>query len=515
MLISNTIWSTVLFAATVNSARILGVFLLPSISHQFVFRALTLELARRGHELVVITTDPVFHKTRPPYNITEIDVSFIYENFRKIQNVLYQAETIIAVDIYKMFLELYIEEMKHPDVEKLIQDKSQKFDLIIIEGVLNYHLIFTEIFNAPVILMTSFNGLTENFEIVGAVAHHPIFYPLIMRKKFSNLTLIEKISEIKEEYEYMKVMYLVEEYENQLLKLKYGPYTPTVSELKNNVDFLFINSNQMFCNNRPVPSNVAFVGPLHLQPLKELPQELKSFLDNSKTGVIYVSLGTNVRPSLVNQELINSFLDAFEELPYNILWKFDKKVLKRIPKNVKIQEWFPQRDLLAHHNIKLFVMQGGLQSTDEAIDAGVPLVTIPILADQFFNAHKHVQFGIGLSLDVTTLNAKILIDGIKKVINDESYRDNIRKLKEIINDQPQTPMERAVWWTEYVIRHKGARHLRSPAANISWAEYLMADVLIALAAIIFASTLAIVLVIRFVLKTLLTIAIPYPKTKLN
>lgn len=46
-----------------------------------------------------------------------------------------------------------------------------------------------------------------------------------------------------------------------------------------------------------------------------------------------------------------------------------------------------------------------------------------------------------------------------------------------LRDQPTTPQERAVFWTEYVIRHQGAPQLKSPAAQLSWVEFLMLDVL--------------------------------------
>jgi glucuronosyltransferase len=36
-----------------------------------------------------------------------------------------------------------------------------------------------------------------------------------------------------------------------------------------------------------------------------------------------------------------------------------------------------------------------------------------------------------------------------------------------------------VWWTEYVLRHGGAKHLRTPAANVSWAEYYMLNYVLA------------------------------------
>lgn len=40
-----------------------------------------------------------------------------------------------------------------------------------------------------------------------------------------------------------------------------------------------------------------------------------------------------------------------------------------------------------------------------------------------------------------------------------------------------SPMETAVYWTEYVIRHKGAPHLRSVAVELSWYQYYLVDIL--------------------------------------
>jgi len=42
-------------------------------------------------------------------------------------------------------------------------------------------------------------------------------------------------------------------------------------------------------------------------------------------------------------------------------------------------------------------------------------------------------------------------------------------------DQPLTPLEQAVYWTEYVIRHKGAPHLRSALLDLAWYQYLLLD----------------------------------------
>lgn len=40
-----------------------------------------------------------------------------------------------------------------------------------------------------------------------------------------------------------------------------------------------------------------------------------------------------------------------------------------------------------------------------------------------------------------------------------------------------TGLEKAVWWTEYVIRHKGAPHLRSPALDLPIYQYFLLDII--------------------------------------
>ena len=51
---------------------------------------------------------------------------------------------------------------------------------------------------------------------------------------------------------------------------------------------------------------------------------------------------------------------------------------------------------------------------------------------------------------------------------------------EFIRDQPETPKERALFWVEYVLRHNGARHLRSAARDLNFFQYYCLDVVAAL-----------------------------------
>jgi glucuronosyltransferase len=63
-------------------------------------------------------------------------------------------------------------------------------------------------------------------------------------------------------------------------------------------------------------------------------------------------------------------------------------------------------------------------------------------------------------------------------------------------------METAIFWTEYVIRHKGAPHLRSAGADLPWYQYLLLDVQIVLILIVITSSLILYLAFRTVLTVL-------------
>ena len=53
------------------------------------------------------------------------------------------------------------------------------------------------------------------------------------------------------------------------------------------------------------------------------------------------------------------------------------------------------------------------------------------------------------------------------------------------------PLDKAIWWIEHVLRHGGAKHLRAPAANMSWAQYLEFELL----AIVLGTLLSIFLIV--------------------
>lgn len=57
------------------------------------------------------------------------------------------------------------------------------------------------------------------------------------------------------------------------------------------------------------------------------------------------------------------------------------------------------------------------------------------------------------------------------------YAEKIKELSLVWRDQPMKPLDTAVWWSEYVIRQKGAVHLRSAARDLNFFQYHSLDVI--------------------------------------
>lgn len=51
----------------------------------------------------------------------------------------------------------------------------------------------------------------------------------------------------------------------------------------------------------------------------------------------------------------------------------------------------------------------------------------------------------------------------------------MQQLSKRYRDQPQSPLERAVFWVEYVLRHGGAEHLRIAARDMSFIQLYFLD----------------------------------------
>ncbi|XP_044746168.1 UDP-glycosyltransferase UGT5-like [Coccinella septempunctata] len=466
--------------SAVNCARVLGFFYFPSISHQFVYQSIMKEMSLRGHDVTFVTPNPLNDPSL--VNLTEIDVSVAYESFRKydLSNFGRSSHSVFTIArIMNSFSEEVIKvEMGQKSVQELLQKPNDAFDLILIEPHTPFFFGLQRKFDAPLIAVSSLNVYSYYHHLTGNPTH-PVLYPDFLSGKSGRLTtMMEKLDSTFVNIMWMLLSDLVVFPRAELLANKYfGDKGSPIKEIIKNTSLWMLNVNPIFSCGRPNVPNVIEYFNIHLDRTESFSKDLQEVLDNSKEGVVYFSLGTNVRFDHVQGDIKKTILEALGDLPYTVICKWESDRAEGQPKNVHLRKWVSQQAILAHPNVKVFVTQGGLQSSEEAISNAVPLVVIPFLSDQPLNAKILTSKGMAETISPKDLNRTILTETIMKVAKDEKYRNKAKELRDIFLDQPQSGIHNVIWWCEYVIRHKGAKHLRSPAADIPLYEYFMLDVL--------------------------------------
>ncbi|XP_050437966.1 UDP-glucosyltransferase 2-like isoform X2 [Adelges cooleyi] len=230
---------------------------------------------------------------------------------------------------------------------------------------------------------------------------------------------------------------------------------------------VFVNSHFVVEPTRPVPPNIIEIGGIHLPKPKAIPHGILEFIENSPNGVIYFTFGSTIRMSSFPDHIEKAFKLALGRLPQRILWKYEGEMQDK-PDNVMTKEWFPQRDILLHPNIKLFIGHGGISGVFETVDAGVPMLGFPLFYDQPRNVGSLVDVGMAISLDVMSVTETQIFESVNKLINDKKYSSNAKLASKRFKDRPMSPADLATYWTEYVVRHNGAQHLKSKAFNLTW-----------------------------------------------
>ncbi|XP_076289228.1 UDP-glucosyltransferase 2-like [Lasioglossum baleicum] len=476
----------VAFSSIAAGARILAVFPYPSHSHQVVFRSLSIELAKRGHEMVVFTSYPT--KDLVLANYTEIDLSILVRKWKShadfidlgtkgvwvFFNALLDYGTVISDTV-----------LSHPRMQSILAaNSSEKFDVILMQqlfydalyaiparldvpmvGVLSSHVMFTHLLQYGSELLMPYG--------IDPVTGYPMqtFWHRF-REMYLNLRAV------------LQYYYKCLPAQDEVMRKHFGDTMPPIEKLADRSEIVLINSHPFLTEPRSIVPGFVHIGgcrfmsqsPKHLT----LPEDLKVILDNAKNGFIYFSMGSNVNVKQYTEEMVTTILSVFTELPYTIIWKSEVDI-KNKPKNVIIRSWCPQEEILAHPNILLFIFQGGAQSLEEAIEYEVPLLGIPVFGDQHVNVQMLKRRGVAMDLMMHELTKEKFKEAILTVILNPSYKENVRKLRNLLHDLPYHPMENAMWWIEHVIRHKGAKHLRCKSRDMELYKLLHLDIFAALA----------------------------------
>ncbi|VVC42345.1 UDP-glucuronosyl/UDP-glucosyltransferase [Cinara cedri] len=469
---------------------ILAIFPFSGMSHFHMFHVVSRALVARGHNVTVVShfprtlqDTPVDQEQNSPQG-TFIDYSLagtvpMFENYT-VDDVTGSGYIEQALLILQDGLDNCEGIMSSGRLDELMRSRAV-FDLVLVEifntgcyvSVANY-------FGAPVVGITSTSLYPWWASVTGAGdVVMPSYVPVNLLPFTARMTFTERLLNTAMLFTmrtYYKYKY---EPEAQRIVDKYlGKLNSTVSQSVNNVNALIVNTHFAFGDTRPLLPGIIEIGGCTYKSPKPLTEDLENYVSSARRGVIYFSMGSIVKGSSISAEHSLAMIKAFSRLEgYHVLWKWEDEPPHPEVRsnNVKFVPWMPQFDVLSHPNVKLFISHGGLNGILEALYSGVPVVGIPMFADQFSNVNYIVYNECGLRLSLDQIDEETVYDTISTVLENDKYTTNIKRLSQLYWDRDLDPIDTAVYWIEYLARHR-ENLLTKPTIPDQWYEQCLIDV---------------------------------------
>ncbi|XP_058459806.1 UDP-glucosyltransferase 2-like [Malaya genurostris] len=461
---------------TAESSRILCINPCPGKSQVLVAQVLLKGLAERGHEVTMISP---FKLSKPVQNIREIVVPMNDFVAKKMRDFVNKPPKSLLSYYPEMMQEMLIwanNTINYPEFLKL---REEKFDLVIVGMFLaDFILGYGPHFEAPTVILWTAGATKHTADYVGnpreiVTTQNMILGPQDFTKFSSRLKnfLVACIENAIGVYNFYKQKPY---YDWNFPADRY----PSYEAVRKNVSLVLLNSHFSQGGARPYLQNIVEVGGLQIKTKPNpLPKDIQDWLDGAEHGAIYFCLGSNMKSAYLPAHKMDVLVKSLGKLKQRILWKWETDSFPNQPANVMTKEWLPQDDVLAHSNVVLFIAHGGLGGIAEARYHGIPVLGIPMFAEQSGNVATVAREGWGLEVNYETLNEATFSGLLNEILTNPAYRQKARELSVVYRDRPQTALETACYWIEYVIRHKGAPHMHYQGADLNFFQSNMLDVL--------------------------------------
>ncbi|CAL8267619.1 unnamed protein product [Lota lota] len=462
-------------------------------SHWLSMKLLVQELVVRGHEVVLLVPEismlgqgsagcrtelyPVSYTKDELDNKLKQLKDNLFLKLPKITNTLVSVQRLID------YTSIHVKGCENLLYNREVMGRLrlEGFDVVLTDPFLPCGSILAETLAVPVVYFL--RGLPCGLDDSGTQCPSPPSYvPRSYSGNSDTMTFPQRVKNM--------VMYMIESVSCRIMYARFDELASrylekdiSYKELISHGAIWLFRYDFTFLFPRPQMPNMVLIGGINCVKPAPLPVDLQEFVDGSgDDGFVVFTLGSMV--DKMPPDLTKAFLDAFRKIPQRVVWRYTGILPEDVPEKVKIMKWLPQNDLLAHPKAKLFLTHGGSHGIYEGICHGIPMVMMPLFGDQPDNAKYMVARGVAVVVETFDVTTEKLLETFNKVLNDTSYKEKMVKLSTVQQDYAIQPLDLAVFWTEFVIRHKGADHLRPAANNLNWIQYHSLDIVCFLAAIV-------------------------------
>jgi hypothetical protein len=150
---------------------------------------------------------------------------------------------------------------------------------------------------------------------------------------------------------------------------------------------------------------------------------------------VYATLGSVAGGNQFGRLVFEPMLEALGRLDADVTFTVGASDISQIPEvpvNVRLARYLPQAEAMA---CDVAVVHAGSGTTVAALARGLPLVAVPMFADQMHNADRLVEAHLGRRVDPHRIGEQLTL-AVEAVLTDPSYRANARRAADSIAARP-------------------------------------------------------------------------------
>uniref|UniRef100_A0A7E4WD07 UDP-glucuronosyltransferase n=1 Tax=Panagrellus redivivus TaxID=6233 RepID=A0A7E4WD07_PANRE len=387
------------------------------------------------------------------------------------------------------------------DEKNIAALKAEKFDLFIVEHFEVCGYAFLRRLGITKYVSSTSAGLYGAFTAELGVKPHLSYNVGFLSSHSDKMNFVERVQRfIGHFFETLMIRQMFTSH-NQVIH-KYFPDFESGTALAK-AAFFFVNADEHLDYVQPITPKVVYIANLGNGEPKPLPEKYEKVVESAKRGVVLFSFGSVVLARSMPKHVKKAFLEAFKEFPdVTFLWKYETPedgTAETVPSNVITSKWLPQRDLLHNPKLLAFISHAGQNSFNEAIGAGVPMLCLPVFADQPRNAHHIVSKGLGLQLNHKGLTKAKVVKALKEILDNDTYRKKAQLVSNIMKTKGswQTPETRFIKNVEFAAQFGDTGTLSAAGAEQNAFVFHSLDVIGFLSLVL----IAVLLLVKALVKT--------------
>ena len=152
-----------------------------------------------------------------------------------------------------------------------------------------------------------------------------------------------------------------------------------------------------------------------------------------KRPIVYISLGSIIS----NRGFCKECIRAFGNRDLSVILstgKISPDSLGKIPPNIYAYSFVPQIEVLRYADV--FLTHCGMNSVNEALRLGVPMVAMPFINDQLGNAARLTELGIARRVRSFPSSGRQLYRSVRTVAADSGMKAKAEEMRRMIENQP-------------------------------------------------------------------------------